>query len=103
MADFCKQCSLATFGTDYKELAGLINPQQYAKGLTGLAICEGCGVINVDPDGVCISEDCLKQHGVKKGRPANKIIARTISSGCSGAITWTGLCWFLLLLYLSLL
>lgn len=99
MADFCKQCSLAKFGTDYKKLAGLISPQQYSKGLVGLAICKGCGVINVDPDGVCVSEDCLKHHGVKK---KSKIIARTISSGCSGAITWTGLYCSSLVLYLFL-
>lgn len=84
MANFCKQCSLETFGQDFRELADLVTPEQYALGRVGLALCEGCGAINVNPDGVCVSPDCLKAHSKNK-RPANKrIITRTITSGSSG-------------------
>lgn len=51
MADFCKQCSIETFGSDFKDLANITTPEEYKQGLAALVLCEGCGFIYVDPEG----------------------------------------------------
>ena len=65
MADFCKQCSIAGFGEDYGDLAGLnVDADGKAWPYT-VVLCEGCGPIQVNPEGVCVSCDCLEHgHGV---------------------------------------
>lgn len=64
MADFCRQCSVMGFGEDFGDLKGLITAEDTAKGfVSGVVICEGCGPIQVDHDGVCVSPDCFNQHG----------------------------------------
>lgn len=55
MADFCKQCSIDLFGEDFKELAG--------EGRR-MGLCEGCGIVIVDPEGECVDPYC-KVHGTK--------------------------------------
>lgn len=68
MADFCQQCSIEMFGEDMKDLAGLIPPDKVAEpGWYALVICEGCGPIDVDNDGRCMTPDCLHKHGEKHG------------------------------------
>jgi RNase P subunit RPR2 len=63
MADFCVQCAADMgFPTD---LANITTKEDWEKGLAVVVICEGCGIIQVDPDGNCISEDCLEK-GHKK-------------------------------------
>jgi hypothetical protein len=62
MADFCKACSIDNFGKDFEELAGLSTPEQTAAGLFPVVICEGCGPIQVDHEGKCVSSDC-PEHG----------------------------------------
>ena len=54
MADFCKQCAddLGFSGSD------LVFPN-LRKGLYVIALCEGCGCIQVNSKGECISADCL--------------------------------------------
>lgn len=66
MADFCKQCSIETFGEDFGDLKGLSMPEHTAQGLYMTALCEGCGPIQVDHEGVCVSEDCIEK-GHKDG------------------------------------
>ena len=51
MADFCQQCSLAIFDEDNRDLADLTT------GVT-LALCEGCGMVQVNSDGKCIDDGC---------------------------------------------
>ena len=68
MADFCKKCSIDTFGKDFEELAGLSKEVDTANGLYATAICEGCGVIQVDHTGECVSPDCLVDHTTGKSR-----------------------------------
>jgi hypothetical protein len=63
MADFCKQCSIKIFGEDSKDLAGLSLPEDTKNGLFPIALCEGCGAIQIDHEGTCISTDCLAKHG----------------------------------------
>ena len=69
MADFCRQCSLDTFGEDYRDLGDITSAADWAEGRAACALCEGCGPIQVDPDGCCASSDCLQEgapgHGVK--------------------------------------
>ena len=50
MADFCKECSIEMFNEDFRELAGIV-----PEGQTALVICEGCGFIRVDHNGVRLS------------------------------------------------
>lgn len=59
MADFCKACSIEHFGIDYKELAGLTTKDDWLAGRAVVVICEGCGAIQVDPQGNCVTFDCL--------------------------------------------
>ena len=62
MADFCTKCSIDMFGKDYKELAGLSTAELTEEGWFPVVICEGCGPIQVDHEGNCISKDCLEKH-----------------------------------------
>ncbi len=60
MADFCKQCSEEMFGEDFGDLAGMAPYDK--EGLYPVVICEGCGPIQVDNEGRCISTDCEGVH-----------------------------------------
>lgn len=60
MASFCKQCSLELFGKDYEDMLGLTTEQDEDKDQFAVVLCEGCGPIQVDKSGSCISYDCLK-------------------------------------------
>ena len=60
MADFCKQCSIREFGEDYEDHKGLSTLENDKEGLYPTVICEGCGVIQVNSEGQCISPDCLE-------------------------------------------
>lgn len=59
MADFCKQCSIDSLGEDYKDLAKITTLEDWQSGKAVCVICEGCGFIQVDPEGNCVSPDCL--------------------------------------------
>jgi len=63
MADFCRQCSHDMFGQDTGDLANISKVEDTNKGLYALVICEGCGLIQVDHTGSCVSEDCYANHG----------------------------------------
>jgi hypothetical protein len=65
MADFCNQCA-ATLGFDHGDLDGITKPEDWEKGLAAVVLCEGCGAIQVDPQGNCISADCYENHGCKQ-------------------------------------
>ena len=56
MADFCQQCAHRVWGFDTKDLAGLSTPDNTAAGLFCLALCEGCGPVQVDHAGRRIHE-----------------------------------------------
>jgi len=51
MADFCNQCA-KSLALPHGDLAGL--------DLYTVVLCEGCGAIQVDEYGNCISRDCLE-------------------------------------------
>ena len=52
MADFCRDCSIETWGQDFGDLAGLSTKEDTENGLFCVVLCEGCGVIEVDHEGV---------------------------------------------------
>lgn len=62
MADFCHQCSVEMFGKDFNDLANLSTAEDSERDVYAVVICEGCGVIQVDHRGTCISADCLCEH-----------------------------------------
>jgi hypothetical protein len=61
MAEFCKQCSEELFGKDFEDFKGLTTAEDWKADQAAVVICEGCGPIQVDSDGKCISDDCLLQ------------------------------------------
>jgi hypothetical protein len=63
MADFCKQCSIDNFGDDYGDHKGHSTAEDTKNGLFATVICEGCGFVQVDHDGNCVTKDCLEHHG----------------------------------------
>lgn len=65
MADFCRLCSIETFGEDIGDHAGHSTASDTAAGKYPVVICEGCGIVQVDHEGNCVSVDCLKKHGRK--------------------------------------
>jgi hypothetical protein len=73
MADFCRQCSEQHFGQDFKELANLMSEEDAAKGFAASALCEGCGAIQVNQNGECISPDCdCPGHAVAHAWPKSE-------------------------------
>jgi len=66
MADFCQQCSVEEWGQDFGDLASITTLEDEAKGLYAVVICEGCGHIQVDSKGRCVSVDCIHEHGKEK-------------------------------------
>lgn len=64
MADFCKQCSIDIFGEDFGDMKNCSTPEDTAKSLFALVLCEDCGPTQVDHEGKCIAEDCYKKHGM---------------------------------------
>lgn len=65
MADFCNQCCVSMGFPTGVDLANLSTKEDTEKGLYPVVLCEGCGPIQVDHEGNCVSPDCLKCHGVK--------------------------------------
>lgn len=64
MADFCFQCTAALGGTG-SDFAGLLTRGAGMDGESVVVLCEGCGPIEVDPEGRCVSEDCPKHGSVQ--------------------------------------
>jgi hypothetical protein len=52
VADFCRNCF-----PEFADFEGLTTKESWEKGLAACVLCEGCGAIQVDPDGFCLG-DC---------------------------------------------
>jgi hypothetical protein len=63
MADFCKQCSEATFGEDFGDMKGLSTEEDTRNDLFAMVLCERCGHTLVDHTGLCVSPHCVEKHG----------------------------------------
>ncbi|MFC1453656.1 hypothetical protein ACFLQL_00565 [Verrucomicrobiota bacterium] len=68
MADFCKQCVEELFDGPQEgvtnDMEGLSTEEDTKEGLFPSVLCEGCGFIQVDHTGKCVTPDCPK-HGKK--------------------------------------
>ena len=62
MADFCKQCSLELFATDFHDLRGTGDGSKLEDGYGWQVLCEGCGPTIVNDAGECIATNCLEKH-----------------------------------------
>jgi hypothetical protein len=69
MADFCRACSILIFDRDYGEMAGITAQKDWDEGRACPVLCEGCGPIQVDPDGNCVSGDCIEKGKEGHGLP----------------------------------
>lgn len=70
MADFCKECARLLFGQEMPcDLHGITTQENWDKGLAASVICEGCGPIQVDPEGNCVSQGCLEEGKPGHGLP----------------------------------
>jgi len=65
VADFCARCSIDNFGKDFADMAGISTEADTHAGMFAKALCEDCGLIQVDHEGRCVSLDCLKRHGLQ--------------------------------------
>ena len=63
MADYCFQCTRDILGVNpvYNDLAELSKPEDTAKKMYPVVLCEGCGPIQVNHLGICMSDDCLEK------------------------------------------
>lgn len=86
MADFCMQCSLELFQIDFGDLAGMSTREDTYKGLFCFALCEGCGPIQVDHEGRCVSPDCTEFHGAV----ATEVDAAAGGSAAVGEVVQSG-------------
>jgi len=71
MANFCKACSIELHNRDFGDLAGITSAKNKANGVAVVVICEGCGVIQVDREGNCISVDCQEANKPGHSMPYN--------------------------------
>ena len=56
MANFCRDCSIAMFGRDFGDLAGISTEKDTAEGRYAQTICEGCGFVLVDHNGIVVQK-----------------------------------------------
>lgn len=56
MANFCHDCSIAHFGQDFGDLAGISTEKDTAEGRYARTLCEGCGYVLVDHDGIVVEK-----------------------------------------------
>jgi len=62
MADFCEQCA-KDLDFPYGDFREMTTKKEWDKGLAARVLCEGCGPIQVDLKGRCVTKNCLKNHG----------------------------------------
>ena len=68
MAEFCYQCAQDHFEDgSVNDFKGLSTEKDTKEGLYISALCEGCGITQVDHDGACIhhTTDCLVAENEK--------------------------------------
>jgi hypothetical protein len=64
MAEFCEQCA-KDLCFPYGDFKGMTTKADWDEGKAAQVLCEGCGFIQVDPEGNCVTKDCFKKHGSK--------------------------------------
>ena len=100
MADFCRDCSIQIFGRDYRDLAGITTEGNWKSDYAAWVLCEGCGPIQVDPNGNCVGGNCLINHltgtrGEVRGMSKRIMVKFEGEKGCGKSrlkrIVWGGL------------
>ena len=71
MASFCKTCSIAMWGQDDGDFADLMPKEKYSSTVGALALCECCGPVVEDIDGLRMSDfdhrcDCASFEPVEQ-------------------------------------
>jgi len=61
MAEFCKQCA-DELGFPESDFIGMTSEADWEQNRAAMVLCEGCGMIQVDPQGNCMSTDCDGLH-----------------------------------------
>ena len=64
MADFCEQCA-KDLDFPYGDFRNMTSEKEWEEGKAACVLCEGCGSIQVDCNGNCVTKNCLKKHGSK--------------------------------------
>ena len=64
MADFCEQCA-KDLDFPYGDFRNMTSEKDWGEGKAQLVLCEGCGPIQVDTEGKCVTKNCFKKHGSK--------------------------------------
>jgi len=64
MAEFCEQCAKG-LGFPHGDFRNITKENEWEEGLAASVLCEGCGPIQVDPKGNCITKNCFENHGSK--------------------------------------
>lgn len=60
MSDHCQSCM-----PEFHDLVGVTSEKDFDSGKAAIVLCEGCGIIQVDPDGYCLG-DCLGDYFTKE-------------------------------------
>lgn len=69
MSDYCSQCSFSIFGEYFGDMRGISTEIDTKDGRFAEVLCEGCGSIQVDHTGCCVTKDCLE-----KGHPHSEVV-----------------------------
>jgi hypothetical protein len=77
------------------DLAGLTDPEHWARGEAAIVLCEGCGAIQVDPDGWCLG-DCEPYLHQPSHVCAHCTLVQLFGHGRIGdaGVDWTRRCHF---------
>lgn len=64
MAEFCEQCA-KDLDFPYGDFRDMTTKEEWGKGNAAVVLCEGCGPIQVDCEGNCVTKNCFKEHRSK--------------------------------------
>ena len=59
---YCQQCSVEHNGVDLEDFEGRLTLKEHEDGYTLPVVCDGCGIVCVDPNGKCVDKDCEKHN-----------------------------------------
>ena len=67
MPNLCNACAAEVHcNGDFK---GIAEDEVWELGKAAMVMCDGCGIIQVDPEGNCVDSDCKKKGTKGHGMP----------------------------------
>lgn len=71
---YCAQCTVDAGYSRSNDFKGRVTPSASRRGFRAFVACDGCGALcSVDYEGVCVSRQCDKRHGLAiVGKDATK-------------------------------